>query len=136
MGRRYIYTVVDRKTGEKVVEGTLFDCEDATGIHRNTIRESAICARFKYNTYTRRKYHITRRHSDDMPTKSSNYYSIYSKKNDELLACGTSDECAKAMGWSSRGILYQAISRERRDGSTPYEFYSESYYENLEEDMI
>ena len=49
------------------------------------------------------------------------FYSVYEPGTDELLVCGTSAECAAALGIQIP-TFYQYISRRR-----PYEIFSDDY---------
>lgn len=133
MNRKYTYTVTNKRTGEVVVEGDLKACASATGINRNTLYDMATGAHSKYNTAYRNAYCVTRRQYEKKTTRYR-YYAIYNKETDEILACGSAAECAKGMGWKDYQALYQALSRERRSGDTPYEFYIEDVDDEEEDD--
>lgn len=133
MPKYYIYTVTSKQTGAIVAEGPISKCAEITGIKEDTLRDMALNRRDTYLTPGRRKYAVTRELGSYMPPANTNWYSVYNKATDELLASGTAAECAQALGWKNAGTLYKTIYRERRSGSTHYEFYSEPYYENEEE---
>lgn len=133
MPKYYIYTVTSKQTGAVVVEGPISKCAEVTGLTTDTLRDMALNKRDTYITPGRRKYKVTRGSELHMPPANTNWYSVYDKGTDELLASGTAAECAKALGWKTTNTLYRTITRERRSGSTHYEFYSEPYYENDDE---
>ena len=136
MPKCYTYTVTSKITGEVITKGSLEKCATATGLHVETLRSMATNPRNIYITSARRKYAVTREPGREEPLYNSKYYSVYDKKTDELAACGTSKECAKTLGWKSPDIFHNIMAREKRTGRTRYEFYSEPYYENIEEDMV
>lgn len=135
MKTTYIYTVTNRKTGEVVARGKLEECAAAIGVHRNTLRDMTLGSHGKYGTPARLKYEVTRVAQGKERDPRAKYYAIYCKKTDAILACGSAEECAKAMGWTGVDIVHQAFSREKHHGDTPYEFYSEPLYPTEEEDM-
>lgn len=135
MSRHFIYTVISKRTGEVVAEGPIGRCAELVGIHKDTLRDMALNKRGTYTTPGRRKYIVTREQSGYMPSVNAKYYSVYSKKTDKILAFGTAAECAKMMGWKDSGTLRRTMSREKHTGKTGYEFYSEPYYQNSDEDL-
>ena len=52
------------------------------------------------------------------------YYAIYLRKTDELVCCGTSEECAAAMN-RSVDSFYSMVSRVRKGTNRKYEVYQE-----------
>ena len=136
MPKCYTYTVTSKITGNVVAEGSLRKCSEITGVAEPTLRGMAIDPDTAYFTSARRKYSVTRRPGLDQPLTNSKYYSVYDKRTDELIACGTSKECAKILGWKNVGVFRHLMSREKRTGATRYEYYSEPYYENMEDDML
>ena len=133
MSKVFIYTVTSKRTGDVVVEGPLGKCEEVTGLKGDTLRAMALDRRDARLTPGRRRYRVTReRREREQPHGNAKYYSVYSKKTDELLACGTSAECAEEMGWSGLQTLHRVMTREKRTGKTGYRFYSEPYYEEEE----
>ena len=133
MPRYYIYTVTSKQTGEVVAMGPISKCSEITGLREDTLRDMALNRRDTYITPGRRKYLVTREVSDHMPSTNAKYYSVYSKKTDELLASGTAAECARMLGWKNTGTLRRTMTREKHTGRTGYEFYSEPYHQNAEE---
>ena len=136
MPRYFIYTVTSKQTGEVVAEGPISVCAELTGLNADTLRVMALNRRDTYTTPGRRRYTVTRELSKGMPSPNAKYYSIYSKKTDRILAFGTAAECAQMLGWKNSGTLRRTMSREKHTGKTRYEFYSEPYYQNTEEDTV
>lgn len=136
MPNYFIYTVTSKRTGEVVAEGPISICAQITGLNEDTLRDMCLNKRDTYITPGRRKYIVTREKSDYMPPANARYYTIYSKKTDAILATGTSAECARMMGWKDSGTLRRTMTREKHTGRTGYEFYSEPYYQNAEEDEL
>lgn len=132
----YIYTVTNRQTGEVVAKGNLVKCAAAIGVHQNTIKNMAMDphSRHRVRGYGL-KYEVTRAAQGKERDPRAKYYAIYCKKTDAILACGSAEECAKAMGWAGADTVHQNFSREKKHGDTPYEFYSEPLYPTEEEDM-
>ena len=58
------------------------------------------------------------------------YYAIYLRKNDTLLASGSADECRKALGCATLRAFYALTYRARSGKSAKYDVYAE----DLEED--
>lgn len=136
MPKYYVYTVTKRRTGEVVVVGPVSRCAEVTGLAEDTLRDMALNRRDTYITPGRRMYSVTREQSDRLPPSNAKYYTVYSKKTDRILASGTSAECAKALGWVGPETLRRTMTREKRTGKTGYEFYSEPYYQDDEDDII
>ena len=135
MARRYIYTVTNKRTGEPIATGTISKCAKATGLDEETLRGMTLGKHDTYITPAKRKYIITREKDRDTVFPTAKYYSVYCKKTDQLLASGTSEECVKAMGWKNIGTLRRLMTREKSTGKTGYEFYSEPYYQNEEDNQ-
>lgn len=134
MPRCFTYTVTKRRTGEVVVVGSVSKCAEVTGLNEDTLRDMARNKRDTYTTPGRRMYVVTREPGRSMPASNAKYYTVYSKKTDAILATGTAAECAKAMGWKSVGTLRRTMTREKHTGKTGYEFYSEPYYGDSDEE--
>lgn len=60
------------------------------------------------------------------------YYAIYDSETDELLATGTSEQCRRALGFSSRNSFYSVVCRSRKGTNKKYEVtvLQENGYEN------
>lgn len=56
-----------------------------------------------------------------------NYYAVYLRKSDELVACGTSAECVKQMGLKSVDSFYCLISHVLGGYNRKYEVYREPF---------
>ena len=56
-----------------------------------------------------------------------NYYAVYLRKTDELVACGTSAECVKQMGLKSVDSFYCLISHVLAGYNLKYEVYKEPF---------
>ena len=56
-----------------------------------------------------------------------NYYAVYLRKTDELVACGTSAECVKQMGLKSLDSFYCLISHVLTGYNRKYEVYKEPF---------
>lgn len=136
MPKYYIYTVTSKLTGEVVAEGPISRCAELTGLNADTLRDMALNRRDTYTTPGRRKYVVARELTDRMPPVNAKYYTVYSKKTDAILATGTAAECAQMLGWKNTGTLRRTMTREKHTGRTGYEFYSEPYYNNVEEDEL
>lgn len=54
------------------------------------------------------------------PRTPWHWYAIYNAKTDELLATGTAEQCAKAMGFKSPSTIYQLLSRTRNGINRKY----------------
>lgn len=54
-----------------------------------------------------------------------NYYAVYLRKTDELVACGTSAECVRQMGLKSVDSFYCLISHVLHGLNRKYEVYKE-----------
>lgn len=48
------------------------------------------------------------------------YYTVWSRKTDEVLACGTSEECAKMLGMSSSASFRCMVSRSAKGRNKRY----------------
>lgn len=59
--------------------------------------------------------------------ESRKKYTIYLRKNDNIVASGTAEDCAKQMG-TSIGSFYAIASRVKSGKTKKYEIYS--YYDN------
>ena len=55
----------------------------------------------------------------------SRYYAIYRKRDDMLLACGTPEQCAKMMGYSSLRTFEDLCRRSKAGTLSTYELYTE-----------
>lgn len=57
------------------------------------------------------------------------YYTVYLKRTDEIVCCGTASECAKAMSKTINGF-YSMISKNNRGKHHKYEIYKDSLDSN------
>lgn len=55
----------------------------------------------------------------------SRYYAIYRKRDDELLACGSAEQCAKMMGYTSLRSFEDICRRSMAGTLSKYELYIE-----------
>ena len=49
------------------------------------------------------------------------YYTVYRKKDDVVLAQGSSEECRKALGFKTLQVFYSMVSRVNRGKTEKYE---------------
>ena len=130
--KSYIYTVTSKQTGEVIAQGRVDECARLTGFNSDTIRNMAIGEHDRYVTSPRLKYVVTRVPEEPRPSPVAKRYSVYSKESDEMLASGTSTECAKTLGWKDRNIFHSLMSREKSTGKTKYAFRTEAPNKNPE----
>lgn len=67
-----------------------------------------------------------------MKRDPKHYYTVYLKKNDELVAYGTSEECAEQMG-KSVDSFYCLVSRVNSGKIKKYEIFTDDC-EEIEKD--
>ena len=128
--KSYIYTVTSKQTGQIIAQGRAEECAKLTGLCSDTIRNMALGEHGIYITSPRLKYTVTRAPDKNRSSYTYKRYSVYSKETDEVLARGTSRECAKALGWKDLGIFHSLMSREKTTGKTKYTFRTEAPNKN------
>lgn len=47
-------------------------------------------------------------------------YTVWNAKTDELIVCGSAEDCAKRLGFSNRNIFYTTFIRARRGKNKKY----------------
>ena len=62
-----------------------------------------------------------------------NYYTIYRKENDEIVAQGTARRCAEIMGMNL-DTFYSIVSKSRKGKRETYEILIEPFIEILKEE--
>ena len=62
------------------------------------------------------------------------YYAVYEKATDRLLACGTSVECAKQLGFTNPSSFYNLVHDVNSGKSKKYELYTEDLEVSDDED--
>ena len=62
------------------------------------------------------------------------YYGVYEKKTDRLLACGTSAECTKQLGFTNHASFYNLVHDVNTGKSKKYELYTEDLEGSGDED--
>jgi len=68
-----------------------------------------------------------------MTKKDVLYYTVYLKKNDEIVAFGTAEECAKMLN-ITLDSFYSAVTRTKKGERKKYEFYAEPLYHKIRKD--
>lgn len=62
------------------------------------------------------------------------YYTVYLKKSDEIVAFGTSEECASQLGFRNRSTFHNIASLSRKGKRKKYEIIvDDSPYEEEDE---
>lgn len=61
-----------------------------------------------------------------MAKKNQKYYTVYSDKNDEIVAFGTSAECCKTLGYKDIEQFYAFVSKTRSGLIKHYSVVAES----------
>ena len=60
------------------------------------------------------------------------YYTVYLKKDDMVVASGTSEQFRKQLGFKTLGVFYSVISRINRGISTKYEVDIQNQDDDIE----
>lgn len=61
------------------------------------------------------------------------YYTVYLRKNDEIVAFGTSEQCAKTLNMKV-STFHATLSHVKNGINKKYEFYSEPLYHTIRKD--
>lgn len=64
-----------------------------------------------------------------------NYYTVYNRKTDEVVAHGTGKECASMLGIKVNSF-YQRVFRAGRNQTTKYEILKEKYFDVVKEETL
>lgn len=62
----------------------------------------------------------------------SNYYVIYLRKNDEVVANGTATDCMKQLGFANKNSFYSMVSKNRKGIKKKYIIYIDNQEESNE----
>lgn len=116
----YEYTLYDRKSGRRLVSGTAEECATSVGYAPATIRQISRSGGSRYIKVERRKVGCAK--------ADACFYTVYLRKDDSLICCGTSYECAIAMNLGrkdsrkARGIFYTIVCKTRKGELSKYAF--------------
>ena len=134
MGRhKNHYTVYLRETGERLVAGTDTKCAWVLG-YANADSFRAIASKMRRGVL--KKYVVivdTAPHHEEETEvgemaagwnrgKAQKYYTVYRRKTDEIVTCGTAAECTKALGYANKGSFLSIVSKSRKGKPGKYEF--------------
>lgn len=111
-----------------VCKGNSDACSQKLGISRNAFYTLV----FQNKDAKTPKYRIFEQKSKRAKNKRSNYYTVYLKKSQKIVASGNASECAMALNCSVHSF-YSMVTRVRNGQNEKYEIEVETIVASNEE---
>lgn len=111
-----VYRVYDNETGNKVAEGSAFECAELLGVPRTSFYAFV----FRMNENRKAKYRIETDKSNDYHARTSrNIYTVVSKSTNKIVVKGNANECSSALSLTIRSF-YDLVSRAKKNQDRRY----------------
>lgn len=110
------YEVYNKKSGHLLVQGNAENCAKSMGITRSGFYTLV----FQNKDAKEPKYNIIVKNKRKPNRVMNNYYTIYERDTQEVVASGNAEECAKKMNRSLHSF-YSMVTRVRKEQNKKYE---------------